>query len=157
MGIVKGKKLMLFISTSDGGYRSIGYCTNHTFSSSASTVDVSHKDVADSLGAGRWEDQDVDVLSWSITSESFYANEANGYTADDIFEMYANSTVLNVKFGLADNSTTGAPNDGWTPKASSKMFSGSAVITSFDVNAAVSDNATMSITLTGKGAVKLEA
>lgn len=154
MGIIKGKKLLLFVKQGET-YKSIGYSTNHSFSSSASTIDVSHKDTADA-GLGRWDDQDVDVLSWSITSESLYANEANGYTPEDIFALYANGQPIEVKFGLAAESASGAPVGGWTPSGEGLVLSGKAVITSFEINASNGDNATMSITLTGKGPVVAE-
>ena len=156
MGIIKGKKLMLFVKESDT-YKAIAFATNHTFSTSASTINVSHKDLADlATGAAKWDDQDIDTFSWSITSEHLYANEGAGYTAKDIFALYANGTVLDVKFGLADASTTGAPETGWVPSTSeTQMLSGKAVITSYDINASVDDNASFSITLTGKGPIAI--
>ena len=156
MGIIKGKKLMLFVKESDT-YKAIAFATNHTFSTSASTINVSHKDLADlATGAAKWDDQDIDTFSWSITSEHLYANEGAGYTAKDIFTLYANGTVLDVKFGLADASTTGAPETGWVPSTSeTQMLSGKAVITSYDINASVDDNASFSITLTGKGPIAI--
>lgn len=156
MGIIKGKKLMLFVKESDT-YKAIAFATNHTFSTSASTINVSHKDLADlATGAAKWDDQDIDTFSWSITSEHLYANEGAGYTAKDIFALYANGTVLDVKFGLADASTTGAPETGWVPSTlESQMLSGKAVITSYDINASVDDNASFSITLTGKGPIAI--
>ena len=157
MGIVKGKKLMLFVKESDT-YKAIAFATNHTFSTSASTINVSHKDLADlAEGQAKWDDQDIDTFSWSITSEHLYANEGAGYTAKDIFALYANGTVLDVKFGLADASTTGAPAEtGWVPSTTeSQMLSGKAVITSYDINASVDDNASFSITLTGKGPIAI--
>ena len=157
MGIIKGKKLMLFVKETDT-YKAIAFATNHTFSTSASTINVSHKDLADlATGAAKWDDQDLDTFSWSITSEHLYANEGAGYTAKDIFALYANGTVLDVKFGLADASTTGAPAEtGWVPSTSGgQMLSGKAVITSLDINASVDDNASWSITLTGKGPITL--
>ena len=156
MGIIKGKKLMLFVKETDT-YKAIAFATNHTFSTSASTINVSHKDLADlATGAATWDDQDIDTFSWSITSEHLYANEGAGYTAKDIFALYANGTVLDVKFGLADASTTGAPETGWVPSTSeSQMLSGKAVITSYDINASVDDNASFSITLTGKGPIAI--
>lgn len=158
MGIIKGKKLMLFVKETAGTFKAIAFATNHTFSTSASTINVSHKDLADlATGAAKWDDQDIDTFSWSITSEHLYANEGAGYTAKDIFALYANGTVLDVKFGLADASTTGAPAEtGWVPSTSeSQMLSGKAVITSFDINASVDDNASFSITLTGKGPIAI--
>lgn len=157
MGIIKGKKLMLFIKENET-YKAIAFATNHTFSTSASTINVSHKDLADlAEGQAKWDDQDIDTFSWSITSEHLYANEGAGYTAKDIFALYANGTVLDVKFGLADASTTGAPAEtGWVPSTTeTQMLSGKAVITSYDINASVDDNASFSITLTGKGPIAI--
>ena len=156
MGIIKGKKLMLFVKQSDT-YKAIAFATNHTFSTSASTINVSHKDLADlAEGQAKWDDQDIDTFSWSITSEHLYANEGAGYTAKDIFTLYANGTVLDVKFGLADASTSGAPATGWVPSTTeTQMLSGKAVITSYDINASVDDNASFSITLTGKGPIAI--
>ena len=158
MGIIKGKKLMLFVKESET-YKAIAFATNHTFSTSASTINVSHKDLADlAEGQAKWDDQDIDTFSWSITSEHLYANEGAGYTAKDIFALYANGTVLDVKFGLADASTTGAPAEtGWVPSTTNTtgMLSGKAVITSYDINASVDDNASFSITLTGKGPIAI--
>ena len=157
MGIIKGKKLMLFIKESET-YKAIAFATNHTFSTSASTINVSHKDLADiANGQAKWDDQDLDTFSWSITSEHLYANSGAGYTAKDIFALYANGTVLDVKFGLADASTTGAPAEtGWVPSTSeTQMLSGKAVITSFDINAQNDSDASFSLTLTGKGPITL--
>lgn len=154
MGIIKGKKLMLFIE--DGNkYVSVGYATNHTLSTSASTISVSHKDLVDA-GAGKWDDQDIDTLGWSITTENFYANDAEGFGFAELFSYYASGTELNVKFGVAENSTTGVPTGGWQAPESGDILSGKVVITSIDVNAPVDDNASFSITFTGKGALSLD-
>lgn len=157
MGIIKGKKLMLFVKNGEGGYKSIGFATNHTFSTSASTIDTSHKDVADaaSTGAGKWDNLEVDTYSWSITSEHFYANTAEGYTVAEMFNFYTAGTELDVKFGVAPDSTTGVTTGGWVP-GTGTMLSGKVIITSIDINAPVGDNASFSLTLTGKGPVTAE-
>ena len=152
MGIVKGKKLMVWVETSSNVYKSIGYATNHTLSTSASQIDVSHKDLADA-GSGSWVDQDIDQLSWSITTENFYANSAEGVTFADLWTLYAAGTTLKVKFGVAADSASGVPTSGWSVPASGFVLSGSAVISSIDINAPVDDNASFSITFTGKGAL----
>lgn len=155
MGIIKGKKLMLFIE--DGSeYISVGYATNHTLSTSASTISVSHKDLADA-GSGKWDDQNIDTLSWTITTENFYANDAEGVTFADLYTYYASGAILNVKFGVAANSTSGVPTGGWQAPTTGDVLSGQVVITSLDVNAPVDDNASFSITFTGKGPLTLEA
>lgn len=155
--IIRGKKLMLFVKDTDS-YKAIAFATNHSFSTSASTINVSHKDLADlAEGQGKWEDADLDTFSWSITSEHLYANEGAGYTAKDIFTLYANGTVLDVKFGLADANTSGAPVTGWVPSTTNTtgMLSGKAVITSLDISASSDDNAQFSLTLTGKGPITI--
>lgn len=154
--IVKGKKLMVFVKAGSGSYKSIGFATNHTLSTSASTINVSHKDLPDT-GTGKWDSQDIDTLSWTITSENFYANEAEGVTFGDIWGYYSAGTELDLKFGVAADSTTGVPTGGWVVPSTGTVLSGKAVITNVDVNAPVDDNASFSITFTGRGALTVDA
>ena len=156
MAICKGKKLMIFIKKGNS-YVSIGYATSHTLSTSASTISVSHKDLADA-GSGKWDSQDIDTLSWSITTENFYANEAEGITFADLFGYYSAGTELDVKFGIAADSATGVPTGGWVaPSASgSYVMSGKVVITSIDLNAPVDENASFSAQFTGRGPLTAE-
>lgn len=163
MATILGKKLMLFVKDGET-YKSIAYATNHTFTTSASTVSVASKDDADvESGAGKWDSQDLDMFSWSISAENLFAYEGNGMTCDKVMELYLAGTLLEVKFGLAQTSTTGAPTEGWSQESMipetqepQKMLSGTAYITSLDINASNDGRATMSISLTGKGAVKYE-
>lgn len=148
MGIIKGKKLMVFVETSSNTYKSLGYATNHTLSTNANTIDVAHKDLADVAG-GRWEDQDIDTLAWTVTSENFYANDAEGAGFEDLFSIYTAGSEVTLKWGVATDSTTGVPTGGWV--APSTGLTGKAIITALDMNAPVSDNATYSVTFTGKG------
>lgn len=150
MSILKGKKLMLFIETSSNVFKSVGYATSHTLSTSANTIDVAHKDLADA-GNGRWNDSNIDTLSWTITTENFYAATADGVTFADLFGYYSAGTELNVKFAVAADSTSGVPTGGWVPPSTGYILSGKCVITSIDVNAPVSDNASFSVQFTGKG------
>ena len=154
MGIIRGKKLMLFIEKSSGNFKSLGYATNHSLSTSANTIDVAHKDLADAAG-GRWEDQDIDTLNWTITTENFYANDAEGVSFGDLFDYYVAGTELSVKFMIAASSTSGVPTGGWVPDttAGDDVLSGKVIITSIDMNAPVSDQASFSVTFTGKGAL----
>lgn len=155
MGITKGKKLMIWVKDASGDYTSIGFCTNHTLSTSASTINVSHKDLADAGSSGKWDDADLDTLSWTITSENFYAETAEGKTFKELFAYYSAGTVLDIKFGTAVTSTTGVPTGGWVAPASGTVLSGKAIITSLDLNAPVDDNASVSITFQGKGALTI--
>jgi hypothetical protein len=108
-------------------------------------------------GSGKWDDQDIDTLSWTITSENFYANTAEGKTFADLFGYYAAGTVLDLKFGVAADSATGVPTGGWVVPATGTVLQGKAVISSIDVNAPVDENASFSITFTGKGALSVAA
>ena len=152
MATILGKKLMLFVKDGET-YTSIAYATNHTFTTSASTVSVASKDDADVEGAGKWDSQDLDMFSWSISAENLFAYEGNGMTCDKVMELYLAGTLLEVKFGLAETIKTGVPEAGWS-QDTQKMLSGQAYITSLDINASNDGRATMSITLTGKGAVE---
>lgn len=154
--IIRGKKLMVFVKSGEETYKSIGFSTNHTLSTSASTISVSHKDLADA-GAGKWDDQEIDTLSWTITSESFYANQAEGITFADLWNYYAAGTVLDLKFGVAADNTSGVPTGGWAVPSSGTVLSGKAIISSVDLNAPVDDNATVSIQFQGKGALTIGA
>lgn len=157
MGIIAGKKLMLLVKDGTGNYKSVAYATNHTFSTSASTIDVSHKDLEDVSG-GKWDDQDIDTLTWSITTENLYAADGEGHTFSDLFTLYAAGTTLEVKFGLVADSSTGVPTGGWVPESGSaapEYLSGKCVITSLDLNAPNGEKASFSATLTGKGAVTI--
>lgn len=155
--IIRGKKLMVFVKSGEGTYKSIGFSTSHTLSTSASTISVSHKDLVDVVSGGKWEDADIDTLTWNITSESFYANEAEGVTFADLWNYYAAGTVLDLKFGVADTSTTGVPVGGWAVPSTGTVLSGKAIISSLDVSAPVDDNATVSIQFQGKGALTIAA
>ena len=146
---------MIWVKDASGDYTSIGFCTNHTLSTSASTINVSHKDLADAGSSGKWDDADLDTLSWTITSENFYAETAEGKTFKDLFAYYSAGTVLDIKFGTAATSTTGVPTGGWVAPASGTVLSGKAIITSLDLNAPVDDNASCSIQFTGKGALTI--
>lgn len=154
--IVKGKKLMVFVKSGEGTYKSIGFSTNHTLSTSASTISVSHKDLADA-GAGKWDDQEIDTLTWTITSESFYANETEGIGFADLWNYYAAGTVLDLKFGVAADNTSGVPTGGWTVPSSGTVLSGKAIISSVDLNAPVDDNSSFSLTFQGKGPLSVGA
>ena len=152
--IIRGKKLMVFVNAGEGTFKSIGFSTNHTLSTSASTISVSHKDLADA-GSGRWEDSDIDTLTWTITSESFYANEVEGIGFADLFGYYAAGTVLDLKFGVAADNTSGVPTGGWAVPSTGTVLSGKAIISSIDLNAPVDDNVTVSIQFQGKGALTI--
>lgn len=144
--IIKGRDLMLF--DSDG--HSYAYATNHTFTLTAETSDISSKD------HGAWGASEVSRYTWEITSENLYTEE----DYDELFTAMTTGNSITIRFGLkttpSDASLT--PADGstslpyWTSQNS--FYQGKAIITSLVANANNGENATYSITLTGVGSIK---
>lgn len=155
--IIRGKKLMLWIKAANGEYKSCAFATNHTLSTSASTISISHKDLADAGSNGHWDSQAIDTLTWSITTENLYANVGEGYTFADLWNFYSTGTELDVKFGVAADSSTGVPTNGWAVPAAGTVLTGKAVISSIDCNAPTAEDASFSCTLQGVGPLVAES
>ena len=142
--IVKGSALMVFLGDS-----AIGFATSHALSLTANTTEVSTKDhddypavVAQSIG---WEVTAENL--YSDTGETTYMKAMLAKTPVDIkFAKVANYSNTDEK-GIIDNGEKTA----WT--AGTVIAEGKALITSFNINAASGDNATMSVTFTGVGAL----
>lgn len=143
--IIKGRDLMLF----DNDGHSYAYATNHTFTMTAETSDISTKD------HGVWGAAEISKYSWEITSENLYTTE----DYDKLFTAMTAGNAITIRFGLKTPSADPAitPADGnsalpyWTSQNS--FYQGKALITSLVANANNGENATYSITLTGVGAI----
>lgn len=166
--IIKGDDLMLFDSTG----KSIGYATAHTLTITAEAVDVSSKD------HGAWTGNEVNKLSWEITSENLYTVEEY----DALFTAMMNRTAIQVYFGtktdggagktvadddfgawsLATTANVAKPSSGNTTASYSTSgsatgksgYRGKVFITSLTANANTGENATFSVTLTGTGKIE---
>lgn len=164
--IIKGDDLMLFDSTG----KSIGYATSHTLTLSAEAQDVSSKD------HGIWTGNEVNKISWEITSENLYTTEefdslftamvarqgiivyfgtktASGEltVADDDFNAWSLAPTANVADGASEavgtyNATGSA--------AGTAGYKGKVFITNLQANANTGENATFSVTLTGSGKIE---
>ena len=133
--------------------KSIAYATSHVLTITGNTVDIASKD------HGFWGASEVGSLTWEITSENLYTQDAY----DELFDAMVACTPIDVAFGKVlnydkngiDNSTKNwAPDT--TPTTGSVKY-GKAVITSLVCNANTGENATFSITLTGQGAISKTA
>lgn len=144
--IIKGRDLMLF--NNEG--HAYAYATNHTFSMTAETSDISSKD------HGIWGAVEVSRINWEITTE-------NLYTTDDYDTLNAAMIAgapVTVRFGLKSQPSDSSlvPADGstalpyWT--SGNTYYQGSALITSLVANANNGENATFNATFTGVGSVK---
>ena len=141
--IIKGRDLMLF--NSDG--HSYAYATNHTFTMTAETSDITSKD------HGVWGASEVSRVTWEITSENLYTTE----DYDSMFQKMTAGEPITIRFGLKNTPSDPdmTPADGnmalpyWTSQ--NTFYQGKALITSLVANANNGENATYSITLTGVG------
>lgn len=142
--IVKGSALMVFL-----GGSAIGFATSHALSLTTNTTEISTKD------HGNFPSVVAQNISWEVTAENLYSdtgettymNAMMNMTPVDIkFAKVANYSATDEK-GIIDN----AEKTAWT--AGTVIAEGKALITSFSINAASGDNATMSVTFTGVGAL----
>ena len=159
MAIIKGGDIMLFVSNTEGtGYKSIAQATNHTLTISADTVDISTKDIH----AGRWTASDVNMLSWTCSSENLVCDDPEGVSYEDLVEMMIKKQVIYGVFGQFGNKDSGTdkttgdvnvPTGGWVPKTTDGL-KGKMVITNLVKNAPNGDNASFSVDFTGIGALE---
>ena len=84
--IIKGRDLMLF--NNDG--HSYAYATNHTFTMTAETSDITSKD------HGVWGASEVSRVTWEITSENLYSTE----DYDSMFQTMTAGDPITIRFGL---------------------------------------------------------
>lgn len=148
---VNGKDLMLFV---DG--KAIALATSCTLSISADTLDASNKD------DGCWQAQDAGDLSWEATTDALYSADASTEGAGAVYETLFDAMVarkqMGVSFGLPGNAAQdcqGLPEAGWEEPASSATphYTGKAMVTSLETTGEKGSAATMSVKLTGNGAL----
>lgn len=146
---------MLFVSTTDGGFKSIAQATNHTLTITADTVDVSTKDIH----AGQWTASDVNMLSWSCSSENLVCDDPQGISYEDLVEIMISRTPVYGVFGYFGNKDAGTdsvtgdisvPDGGWVPKSTDGL-KGKMMITNLVKNAPIGDNASFTVDFTGLG------
>ena len=144
--IIKGRDLMLF--NSDG--HSYAYATNHTFTMTAETSDITSKD------HGVWGASEVSRVTWEITSENLYTSA----DYDTMFQSMTSGDPITIRFGLkqtpSDPDMTPADDNMTLPYWTSQntFYQGKALITSLVANANNGENATYNITLTGVGKIQ---
>ena len=147
--LVDGSNIMLFTYQSNG-YKSIAHGTSHTLSLSADTEDINTKD------AGLYGMTEVSKINWTISADHMYTND--GYNT--FFTAMTAKEPITVVFGLkADAELNGTPADvnisadgNWTANTS-YVYSGKAIISSLDWQAAAGSKSTISVTLNGQGAI----
>lgn len=150
MKVLKGENLMLFL-----GGKSIAFATSHTLELSLDTREISTKD-----NGGKWSEVEAGIISWTMQSENLVGNPGEGKGYDDLVDAMIAREPVDVIFALEGDSTNydagkldAVPTGGWSAKASNGR-KGKALITSVSLNAPNGEYATMSISLTGVGALE---
>lgn len=139
---VKGKDLMAFVND-----KAIALATNHTLKLTAETGDSSTKD------SGDWGDEEITKMTWEATSENLCSADEGANSYEQMLDLMLAREPVEVKVGIPTNATNDeVPEGGWT--VPQKYYGGTALITDIQLNAQNGDNATMSITLAGKGQLK---
>ena len=142
MSKIKGGDLMVFVEGV-----SVAYATSHTLSINADTTDTSNKDE----GGGGWQSSEVNLLSWTATTENLYSEDGEGKGFDDLFDLMIAKEPVTLVFAKKGSSATDVPTGGWS--AGTPKKTGEAIITALEANAPNGDNATFTCTFTGVGAL----
>ena len=153
--ILKGSALQLFIN--DGGVQDvcIGFATSHSLSITTNTTELATKDHGDYPAVL------PTTITWEVTAENVYATTS----MTKLIGYVKNKTKVTIKFAEVGNySQDGGSysyyatepgiieNDSKTSWSIGKVIGqGKAYITSYSINAASGDNASISCTFTGCG------
>jgi predicted secreted protein len=145
--VLRGKDLMLWISA-----KVIALSTGCKLSLKVNTQDAASKD------DGLWDAPEIGSQGWEATNDSLdTASDSDDIDMvyDKLFELFVAGEPIEVTMGIPSNkSDEGVPTAGWT--AGTSVYKGKALITALDREGKKGDNATISITLTGVGALKKE-
>lgn len=130
--MARGVDFLIYVNTGTEGspvWTLVAGQRGGTLNREAETLDMTSKD---NFG---WTDADYGNLSWSIEGDGLLVENDAGYL--HLENAFMNKSVVMVRFETA----------------AGNKYEGDAIITSFPIEAPYDDNATYSITLTGKGAL----
>ena len=153
--ILKGSALQLFINDGGSSDVCIGFATSHSLSITTNTTELSTKDHGDYPAVL------PTTITWEVTAENVYATTSMA----KLLGYVKNRTKVTVKFAEVGNySQDGGSysyyatepgiieNESKTSWSIGKVIGqGKAYITSYSINAASGDNASISCTFTGCG------
>lgn len=146
--ILKGSKLMVFL---DGA--PIGFATSHSLSMTTNTTQVSTKDHGD------FPSTIPQNITWEVSAENLYSNAGEDIYMKKMKTMQPVTVVFaqagNYSNTQAQAATPMQTTDGAEWTLGQKIAEGDALITSLSINAPAGDNATMSVTFTGSGELKM--
>lgn len=131
--LIKGQDLLIFIGTDP-----IAYAKTCSLEMTMDTIDTSNK------MSGAFKTYLVGQMGWSLSSDSLLTfSSTAGESVSDLFTAMTSRTPITVKFAKADTGfAAGVPS-----------YSGSALITSLNIQADNNEVASLSVALTGTGAL----
>lgn len=156
--IFKGSALQLFINDGSTYDVCIGFATSHTLSITTNTNELSTKDHGDYPAVL------PTTITWEVTAENVYATTSMA----KLLGYVKNRTQVTVKFAEVGNYSQKdgaysyeAVEPGIIDQSKHSweigkiIGQGKAYITSYSINAAAGDNASISCTFTGSGALDI--
>lgn len=143
--VLEGKDLMLWL-----GGKVVALSTSCSLNLEGQTQDAATKD------DGVWNDTEISNRSWNVSNESFDAvdeTRTTDHVFDDLFDLFVAGTKVDVTVGVPTNKAAdGVPEDGWA-EPTAKCYKGKAVITSLSRTGAKGSNGSVSVSLSGCGAL----
>lgn len=121
----------------------VAYATTHTVSVNGDTIDTSSK------MSGAWQDFLVGQLNWQVTSESLVSKTTGHMSFNTLLALMTKRKPIDIKIG------TPTDDDDFTLDATKPTIEGSAVITALEQTASKGEVCTSSLTLQGKGELKV--
>ena len=138
--IISGNQIQLFYQG-----KTFAYAQSHTLSITGNTTDSTNKDT------GVFGSTEVTNITWEVTCDYLYTD----YDYDTLFDLMMYRRPIIVEVGEVRNYSenglvsTGGDTASWSPSVITRR--GYAVITSLNMTANNSENATYSVTFTGSG------
>jgi len=133
---------MLFLATG----LPIAFSTNAKLSIKLNTREISSKD------SGYWTEKKAGRLDWNAGSDALYTEVLTGTatttSVDELYALMIARTPITMVFGAATGTAGAQTND-----ATKKKYTGTALITSLDINAPDGETTTYTIALEGTAAL----
>lgn len=137
---------MLFITGSDGNLHALAYATDCELTREREFKKVSYR------GSGQWAQNIPGEKSWSITANYLMAYEPNDYI--DIDTLYDEGTEIEVAFATTNVPEIGVDDIGAISPNTILGYKGKAYIDKITNNGTNRQVASMSVNLTGSGALE---
>jgi hypothetical protein len=143
---LKGKDLMLWVAG-----KVVALSTSCKISLTTNTQDSATKD------DGIWDAPEVGTQGWTATNDSVDTPDeatSTDQVFDTLFDLYVAAEPVEVTVGIPSNQNdTGVPEEGWTAPTKN-CLKGKALITGLDRDGTKGNNGSISLSLTGVGALE---